>query len=198
MAGKGDKTRAEILEVALNQASLVGLEGLSIGELAKEVGMSKSGLFAHFGSKSDLQLAVIELAASLFIETVIRPAIGRPRGEPRLRALFENWATWSERAALDGGCVIASTSWEVDDRPGPVRDQIDKTLSELHQTIERAAKIAIEEGHFVPETDVQQFAFEMHAVMLGHHVHWRLFRRPDALARARRAFERLLEDRRPS
>jgi len=198
MVGKGSKTRAEILEVALNQASRVGLEGLSIGVLAREMGMSKSGLFAHFGSKDQLQLAIIDLAASVFIETVIKPAIHRPRGEPRIRALFENWATWTERASLDGGCVLSSSPWEFDDRPGLVRDLLERTLSELHRTLQRAAAIAIEEGHFDTDTDVEQFAFEMHAVMLGYHVQWRLFRRPDALPRARRALERLLEYRRPS
>jgi AcrR family transcriptional regulator len=197
MVGKGDKTRAEILEVALNQASRVGLEGLSIGTLAKDVGMSKSGLFAHFGSKNELQIAVIDLAAQVFIDTVIRPAIKRPRGEPRIRALFENWLTWTERAALQGGCVLASTPWEFDDRPGPVRDLFEQTLSELHHTLAKAARIAIHERHFAPDLDVEQFAFELHSVMLGYHVQWRLFRRPDASERARRAFERVLAASRP-
>jgi AcrR family transcriptional regulator len=198
MVGKGEKTRAEILEVALNQASQVGLEGLSIGTLAKDVGMSKSGLFAHFGSKHELQIAVIDLAAQVFIDTVIRPAIRRPRGEPRIRALFENWLTWTERAALEGGCVLASTPWEFDDRPGPVRDLFEQTLSELHHTLAKAARIAIHEGHFSPDLDVEQFAFELHSILLGYHVQWRLFRRSDASGRARRAFERLLDASRPS
>lgn len=198
MVGKGEKTRAEILEVALNQASQVGLEGLSIGTLAKDVGMSKSGLFAHFGSKRDLQIAVIDLAAQVFVDTVIRPAIKRPRGEPRIRALFENWLTWTERAALEGGCVLASTPWELDDKPGPVRDLFEQTLSELHHTLAKAARIAIHEGHFSVELDVEQFAFELHSILLGYHVQWRLFRRGDASLRARRAFERLLEASRPS
>lgn len=190
---KGERTRAEILELALNQASRLGLEGLSIGSLAREMGMSKSGLFAHFGSKRELQLAVIELAAEVFVDTVIRPAIVRPRGEPRIRALFENWMTWTARAALDGGCVLSSTPWEFDDRPGPVRDLLEQTLAELHHTLAKAARIAIHEHHFDPGLDVEQFAFELHAVMLGYHVQWRLFRHPDAPDRARRAFERILE-----
>lgn len=198
MVGKGDKTRSEILDVALNQASQVGLEGLSIGTLARDVGMSKSGLFAHFGSKRDLQLAVIDLASAVFIDTVIRPAIKEPRGEPRIRALFENWMIWTERAALDGGCVLSSTPWEFDDRPGPVRDLLEQTLSELHHTVAKAARIAIHEGHLARDTDVEQFAFELHSVMLGYHVQWRLFRRIDAPQRARRAFERLLQACRPA
>jgi AcrR family transcriptional regulator len=190
---KGDDTRAEILRAALNQASTLGLEGISIGGLAREVGMSKSGLFAHFGSKRELQLAVIDLAAELFIATVIRPAIGEPRGEPRVVALFENWMTWTERTAVEGGDVLSSTPWEFDDRPGPVRDLLQQTLSELHHTLAKAARIAITEGHFRADLDVEQFAFELHSVMLGTHVLNRLFRRPDAHTRARAAFERLLD-----
>jgi AcrR family transcriptional regulator len=189
---KGEETRAQILQVALNEASQVGLEGLSIGRLAELTGMSKSGLFAHFGSKHDLQMAVLERAAQAFVDTVIRPAVARPRGEPRVRGLFEHWMTWTERAALDGGCVISSSPWEFDDRPGPVRDLLEQTLSELHHTIAKAARIAIHEGHFRPDLDVEQFAFELHAVMLGYHVQSRLFRRADAPERASRAFERLL------
>lgn len=194
---KGERTRSEIVEVALNHASRLGLEALSIGTLAKDMSMSKSGLFAHFGSKRDLQLAVIERAAAVFVETVIRPAVREPRGEPRIRSLFESWMTWTARAALEGGCVLSSTPWEFDDRPGPVRDLLEQTLAELHHTLAKAARIAIHEGHFRRDLDVEQFAFELHAVMLGYHVQWRLFRHPEAPARARRAFERLLDASRP-
>jgi AcrR family transcriptional regulator len=190
---KGDDTRSQILHAALNQASRLGLEGISIGGLAKEVGMSKSGLFAHFGSKRGLQMAVIDRAADLFIDTVIRPAIRAPRGEPRVVALFENWMTWTSRTALEGGDLLSSTPWEFDDRPGPVRDLLQQTLSELHHTMAKAARIAVSQGHFRADLDVEQFAFEMHSVMLGTHVLQRLFRRPDAHERARTAFDRLLE-----
>ncbi len=194
---KGDDTRSEILQVALNQASQVGLEGLSIGGLARAVGMSKSGLFAHFGSKRGLQMAVLERAARVFIDSVILPAIREPRGEPRVRALFEGWMTWTERASLEGGCVLASTPWEFDDRPGPVRDLLEQTLDELHHTLSRAARISVQQGHFHAELDTEQFAFELHAIMLGYHIQARLFRRPDAPTRARTAFERLLDSSRP-
>jgi AcrR family transcriptional regulator len=191
--GKGDETRTEILHAALDQASRLGLEGISIGGLATQVGMSKSGLFAHFGSKRGLQMAVIDLAAELFIDTVIRPSITEPRGEPRVVALFENWMTWTERTAVAGGDVLSSTPWEFDDRPGPVRDLLQQTLSELHHTLAKAARIAMNQGHFRSDLDVEQFAFELHSVMLGTHVLSRLFRSPDAPQRARAAFERLLE-----
>lgn len=189
---KGRQTREEILHVALNQASQLGLEGLSIGSLARLVGMSKSGLFAHFGSKRDLQMAVIDRAADVFIDTVIKPAVRQTRGEPRVVALFENWLTWTEGAALEGGCVLSSTPWEFDDRPGPVRDLLEQTLSELHHTLAKAARIAVHQSHFRADLDPEQFAFEMHAILLGYHVQARLFRRPDAPTRARKAFERLL------
>ena len=189
---KGAQTRIEILKVALNQASRLGLEGMSIGGLAAEVGMSKSGLFAHFGSKKGLQMAVLEQASETFIDIVIRPAIREPRGEPRVRALFEGWMTWTERAALEGGCLLASSPWEFDDRPGPVRDLLEQTLAELHRTLGRAAHISVVQGHFTEDLDVEQFAFEMHAIMLGYHIQKRLFRRAKASQRAKIAFERLL------
>ena len=190
--GKGQQTREGILQVALNQASRLGLEGLSIGQLATAVGMSKSGLFAHFGSKKGLQMAVLERASSTFIAIVIRPAIREPRGEPRVAALFEGWLTWTARASLEGGCLLASSPWEFDDRPGPVRDLLEDTLSKLHHTLARASEIAVEQGHVHTDLDIEQFAFEMHAIMLGYHIQTRLFRRPDAPQRARVAFNRLL------
>ncbi|MFT5686951.1 MAG: AcrR family transcriptional regulator [Myxococcota bacterium] len=190
--GKGQQTREEILQVALNQASRLGLEGISIGQLAAAVGMSKSGLFAHFGSKKGLQMAILERASQTFINIVIRPAIREPRGEPRVRSLFDGWLTWTERAHLEGGCLLASSPWEFDDRPGPVRDLLEDTLTQLHQTLARASEIASEQGHFRADIDIEQFAFEMHAIMLGYHIQTRLFRRPDAPQRARVAFDRLL------
>lgn len=195
--GKGKQTRAEILQVALNHASRLGLEGLSIGRLASDVGMSKSGLFAHFGSKKGLQMAVLEQTSETFIDIVIRPAIREPRGVPRVRALFEGWMTWTERAELEGGCLLASSPWEFDDRPGPVRDLLEQTLAELHRTLGRAARISVDQGHFSTDLDTEQFAFELHAIMLGYHIQKRLFRRKEASRRARVAFERLLQASRP-
>ena len=121
---KGERTRAAILDHALAAASERGLEGLSIGGLAKEAGLSKSGLFAHFSSKENLQIQVLETAVHRFVETVISPALRERRGIPRIRALFDNWLGWDRDAGLPGGCIFISTANELDDRPGPVRDRL--------------------------------------------------------------------------
>ncbi|MEO5762114.1 MAG: TetR/AcrR family transcriptional regulator, partial [Vicinamibacteria bacterium] len=119
MLSKGETTRAAILDAALATASRVGFEALSIGELAKEVGLSKSGLFAHFTSKEDLQIEVVKKAISKFVELVVTPSLKQPRGEPRVRAMFENWFDWSRASELPGGCLFIAASSELDDRPGP-------------------------------------------------------------------------------
>ena len=119
---RGTQTRSDILSHALNHASRIGLSGLSIGTLARDVGMSKSGLFAHFGSKEELQRAVLESAAERFVAEIILPAIKQPRGLPRVRALFENWVVWSQSSKREGGCLFVSGSSEFDDRPGVVRE----------------------------------------------------------------------------
>ncbi len=176
----------------MSEASRYGLEGVSIGSLAREVGMSKSGLFAHFGSKEGLQIAVLQQASDRFADAIIRPAIVLKRGEPRVRALFENWLRWSESKAMPGGCLFASTTFEYDDRPGPVRDMLVVHIHSLHDTLRRAAAIAVEEGHFKPTLDINQFAFSMHSLLLGFHVQARLFRAPDAMKMVSGAFEDLL------
>ena len=189
---KGSQTKSEILRVALGEASRFGLEGLSIGGLAKDVGMSKSGLFAHFGSKLELQRSVLDHARNLFAQYVVVPSVQMPRGVARVRALFENWLTWTDVAKIPGGCVFASTAAEFDDRPGPVRDVVAKYVGEWRQIMARAVEIAIEEGHFRPDVEPGQFAFEMHAIMLGYQMDARLFRRKNSRDRAVRAFEQLL------
>ena len=194
---KGSATREQILGVALSQATRLGLEGLTIGQLAREVEMSKSGLFAHFGSKTGLQLAVLERARLIFIERVVRPALRQPRGEARVRAMFEHWLGWTRRAELEGGCLFAATASEFDDRPGPVRDEVVAALGRMRETLRRCAEIAVEEGDFRADLDLQQFAFEWHGIQLAHHMEWRLFQHPHATVRARRAFDRLLDHARP-
>ena len=190
---KGDTTRNAILEAALSQASKVGLTGLSIGGLARDVGMSKSGLFAHFGSKEGLQSATLQLGGVHFIDEVVRPMLRLPRGEPRVRALFENWLDWAENKDREGGCVFVASTSELDDRPGPVRDLLLGLIGDWLRTMSRAASIAIEEGHFKAELDPNQFAFEMHSFMLAYNVQARLFHNPRARSRASRSFEELLE-----
>ena len=190
---KGEETRALILKRAFAMASAVGLEGLSIGNVAKSAEMSKSGLFAHFTSKEDLQLQVLQTAVDRFIERVARPMLSEPRGEPRVKAFFENWLSWAESADLPGGCVFISAAAELDDRPGPLRDFLVKTQKEALSTAERAARIAISEGHFRADLDVQQFAHDLYSIILAYHHFHRLLADPKAAFRARVSFERLLE-----
>ncbi|NCG20319.1 MAG: TetR family transcriptional regulator [Rhodobacterales bacterium] len=189
---KGKQTRDHILLQALSEASRFGLEGLSIGTLARDVGMSKSGLFAHFGSKSGLQNSVVQLASDLFVDAVFRPAVKLPPGEPRVQAMFDNWIAWASSPTVPGGCLFMSSSFEFDDRPGPVRDNLVVQISQLHDTLKRATAIAIEEGHFRSDLDISQFAFQWHSLMLGFHVQARLFRAPNANNVVGRAFESLL------
>jgi AcrR family transcriptional regulator len=190
---RGDATRSEILDRALAQASETGLEALSIGTLADAVGMSKSGLFAHFGSKENLQLAVLEEGVERFARQVLAPAVKEPRGEPRVRALFERWLDWERGGrALPGGCVFIMAASEFDDRPGVVRDRLVGYLEEWMDNLERAARLAVEAGHFRADLDVAQFAHDFYAIILAHHHFSRLLRDRRATARARAAFERLI------
>jgi AcrR family transcriptional regulator len=190
---KGEVTRAAILDEALALASQVGLEGLSIGELAKRLGMSKSGLFAHFASKENLQLDVLRSAAERFVEMVIRPALQKPRGEPRVRALFENWLAWSRADFSPGGCLFVSAAVELDDRPGPPRDYLVGAQRDFLGAIATAARIAVEEGHFRRDLEPEQFAYDLYSIYLAYHHFSRLLQSPEAEERLRRSFAGLLE-----
>jgi len=190
---KGEDTRDRILKHALAIATEVGFEGLSIGELAKATEMSKSGLFAHFHSKKDLQLKVLDAASRSFLDNVISPALRQPRGEPRIRALFENWLTWEEGRVTPGGCPFIVASYEYDDRPGPVREAVVAAQRDWVDTVATAARIAVEEGHFRSEIDPEQFAFELYGIFLAFHLYQRLLREPEARTRARQAFQRLID-----
>ena len=154
--------------------------------------MSKSGLFAHFRSKEQLQLQTMERARERFVDIVVRPALAGPRGEKRVRAVFDGWLTWS-RQALDGGCIFVAAAVELDDRPGPLRDALVANERDWLELLATVAGIAVAEGEFRPDLDLQQFAFEVHAVMLGHHHASRLLRDRDAEVRTLRAFESLVE-----
>ncbi len=189
---KGEQTREAILERALVLASEVGLEGLTIGTLAEALDLSKSGLFAHFRSKEALQIQTLELAAARFEVAVIRPALRAARGEPRLRALFENWLRWPKSVPQPGGCIFVAASVELDDRPGPARDKLVRLQSDWLDVIAGAVRIAIQERHFDPKVDSAQFAFELYGIMLVCHHTARLLRDPRAEERARRGFEALL------
>ena len=190
---KGRETRDDILQHALGEATRLGLEGLSIGGLAKEVGMSKSGLFAHFGSKEGLQIAVLQRASALFADAVIRSAIRLPRGEPRVTGINEGWLDWADSNRIPGGCLFMSTTFEYDDRPGPVRDTLVVHMQQLQDHLRRAGAIAVEEGHFRADLDLDSFAFQWHSLMLGYHVQSRFFRSPKARRWMESAFNELVE-----
>jgi AcrR family transcriptional regulator len=189
---KGEATRDRIIDGAVRLASREGLAGVSLGELASELGMSKSGLYAHFGSKEALQLQILQLAVARFRTTVVRPALQARRGVPRLRALCESWIEWANDASMPGGCLLVAASVELDDKPGPLRDFLSRSQRDWLATLAKAAQLAIDEGQLRPDLDPQQFAFEMWALALGYHHVRRLLRDPRASARVHDAFERLL------
>jgi AcrR family transcriptional regulator len=190
--GKGEQTRVAILEAALAQASESGFESLTIGTLAERTGLSKSGLFAHFGSREDLQVAAIEAAAVRFTETVFAPALKAPRGLPRLRALFEGWLEWTVRSGLGHGCPMQAAAIEFDDRPGPAHDAVVWHYERLERELARAVELAVGQGHLRANLDVAQFVFDMLGVIFAYYHSARLMRRDTASGRARSAFERLL------
>jgi AcrR family transcriptional regulator len=191
---KGQQTRDRILDTAFRLAARDGIEGLSLGGLAGELGMSKSGLFAHFGSKEELQLEMLRTAADRFVAKVLLPSFRESRGLPRIKALAENWRRWATDPSLPGGCIFVAASAELDDRDGPVRAYVVEQQRALLDAIARAARIAIEEGHFRRELDVQQFAFEFQGIYFAFHHAQRLLRDGAAATRAKRAFARLVED----
>lgn len=189
---RGEETRDRILGFAVREASVTGLEGLSIGGLARAADMSKSGIFAHFGSKEDLQIAVLEAARADFVDTVFRPAVKVARGEPRLRALFNGWLDWEAGERHSGGCPIFGAALEFDDRPGPVRDEVARIVDEVLRMLERAAELSIDRGHFRAGTDPVQVAFELHGILMSYHMQHRLLGRDDAADRARAACDAVL------
>ena len=186
---KGDRTRQSILDRAVDLASLEGLEGLTIGRLADELGMSKSGLFAHFGSKEELQLATLEAAGERFLGEVLRPALKQPRGYPRLVAICDAWIDYIGRDVFPGGCFFAAASFEFDGRPGPVRDAIAANMHDWIGALEKAITIAKEEGHLREDVDPAQLAFELNSLFFGANFDCQLRGERKALDRARRAIQ---------
>lgn len=189
--GKGEETKQAIVDEALELASTVGLDKVTIGALAGATGMSKSGLFAHFHSKEQLQLQVLANARQRFIDIVIAPALKQPRGEARLRAIFERTLQEWEQD-LPGGCIFHAVSAELDDQSGPTRDYFVETQREHADTMRRAAEIAIEEGQFRKDLDLDQFVFELGSITAAYHHFGRLLGDPGAEQRARNMFEGLL------
>lgn len=195
--GKGEQTRQAILGQALALASESGLSGLSIGLLADRSGLSKSGLFAHFGSKEELQLAVIREAQERFAEVVVRPALKERRGLARLRAMLRNGIVWTQKLGLPGGCPLMSAALEFDDQPGVVRDAVELSQREWRRTLAQAIRIAMDVGELSADTDPEQLAFEIIGIDLATLQWQRLFRDADAEQRAMRAFDRLVRDSSP-
>jgi AcrR family transcriptional regulator len=192
VTGRGDETRQLILERAAQTASRIGLDGLTIGHLAGELELSKSGLFAHFQSKEALQVQTLRYTAQVFVDRVIRPALKTPRGEPRLRSLFERWLAWAEADVLKGGCLFVAAATELDDREGPARDELVRQQRDWLELIANVARTGVSEGHFGPHLDAEQMAHDMYGVMLAYHHARRLLRDPRAQKRAKRAFEALV------
>ena len=188
---KGEQTRASILDVALDLASREGLAGLTIGVLAERMSMSKSGVFAHFGSREDLQIDVLKLYHQQFEQEVFYPSLREPRGLPRLQSLFSRWIA---RVSLEiaSGCIYISGAVEYDDRPGPIREHLVKMVRTWQLALQRAAQQAVDEHHLAPDTDTQQLVFEMYGLVLALHHDARFIRSPGCVDRAHAGFARLI------
>jgi len=188
---KGQQTKAAIVEAALGLATQIGLEGLSIGALAEVTQMSKSGVFAHFGSREELQISVIREYHTRFEEEVFYPALQQPRGLPRLRAMFANWMKRTS-VEIDSGCIYISGAVEFDDRAGPVRDALASSVMTWHAAMKRAITSAREEGHLRAGVDEEQMLFEVHGLILALHYEARFLKNPGAMARALAGFDNIL------
>jgi AcrR family transcriptional regulator len=188
---KGQQTKLAIIDAALGLASQIGLEGLSIGALAEVTQMSKSGVFAHFGSREEMQIMVIREYFHRFEQEIFYPALKEPRGLPRVRALFDNWM---KRVAVEiqSGCIFISGAVEFDDRPGPVRDALASSVKTWLAAVHRAVLQAKEDGQLSPDADERQIVFEIHSLILGLHYEARFLKTPSPIARANIGFEHIL------
>jgi AcrR family transcriptional regulator len=189
---KGQQTKAVIVEAALGLATQIGLEGLSIGALAEVTRMSKSGVFAHFGSREELQISVIREYHRRFEDEVFFPAMQEPRGLPRLRALFRNWMHRTS-LEIDSGCLYISGAVEFDDRPGPVRDALMGSVKSWLDAMHRAVVQARDEGHLRADINEQQMVFEIHGLVLALHYEARFLKNPDSISRANAGFDNILK-----
>ena len=194
---KGEDTRAQILAAAVEQASAAGFESLTIGTLAERIGMSKSGLFAHFGSKLELQIATLDEAARQFTEAVFAPAIRVPRGLRRLRVLFENWISWTQRAHLPGGCPVDAATREFSHQPGPMRDAAIERQKRLDLALTKAVQLAIDTGELDPGTDPAEVAYDMTGIVLAFYRAEQVLGTAEASRCARAAFDRLIRTNSP-
>ncbi|HEU4621443.1 MAG TPA: TetR/AcrR family transcriptional regulator [Burkholderiaceae bacterium] len=190
---KGEQTRTAILDAALALAARDGLEGLTIGLIAERTGMSKSGVFAHFGSREDLQIATLRAYHERFEATVFAPALRKARGLPRLEAMFANWVEHVRSVEIPQGCIYVSGAVEFDDRPGPVRDALVEMVGAWQRALERAIEMAVQERHLRADTDAHQLIYEIYGIMLALHHEARLMRAKGSVTRAKTAFARLLD-----
>jgi AcrR family transcriptional regulator len=189
---KGAQTKAVIVDAALRLASQIGLEGLSIGAIAEVTRMSKSGAFAHFGSREELQISVIREYFARFERDVFVPSMGAERGLPRLRALFKNWMAQVSHE-IQSGCIFISGAVEFDDRTGPVRDALEESVKAWLSAIKRAITLAVSEKHLASSTDPAQLMFEIHGLILALHYEARFFKSDRSIGRATTGFENLLK-----
>jgi AcrR family transcriptional regulator len=194
---KGQRTRNSILEVAAALATEEGLDPISIGRLAEATGMSKSGLFAHFGSKEELQLATVDHAAALFVAEVIDPARSAPKGLARIWSLCDHMIGYAERQVFPGGCFFAATSFEFNNRPGPVRDRIESMIRSWLSYLEHAVEQAQEAGELDPNASAREVSFQLDAFAQASNAQYQLFRNPQVFDDARRAIQERLESLRP-
>lgn len=189
---KGELTRVAILDVALDLASRDGLEGLTIGLLAEKMSMSKSGVFAHFGSREDLQLEVVKLYHRHFEHEVFSPSLKEIRGLPRLRGMFARWVK-QVTIEISSGCIYISGAVEYDDRPGPIRDQLVSMVDTWQKTLRRCVLMSIESGHLNTDTDPDQLVYEMYGLILALHHDARFLKKAGSEERAQAGFDRLIQ-----
>ncbi len=188
---KGAQTKSSILQAALGLATQIGLDGLTIGALAEVTQMSKSGVFAHFGSREELQVEVVRQYHRMFEEEVFFPALKSPKGLPRLVALFDNWL---QRSAIevDSGCIYISGALEFEDNEGPVREELAYSVKTWHSAIVRAINQAVECGHLTKETEASQLLFQLHGLVLALHYEARFLKNPDCIDRAKQGFRQFI------
>ena len=188
---KGEDTKQMILDIGLDMASRLGLEAVTIGELAKAASMSKSGLFAHFQSKENLQTEILRYAGEHFSKGVVVPALKAEAGIPRIKALVDNWVGWT--AKITGGCIFVQASNDFKDRPGKVRDFLLLQQEAWIDSLRRIARSAIDAGHFRQDIDCDQFAFELYSLLLGFHLYYTLLENDDIRMRQQTALETLIK-----
>ncbi len=188
---KGQQTKAAIVDAALRMASQMGLEGLSIGAVAAIMHMSKSGVFAHFGAREELQISVVREYHHRFEQDVFFPALKCPRGLPRLEAMFANWMKLVA-VEIQSGCIYISGAVAFDDRPGPVRDTLASSVNTWLAAVRRAVLQASEQGHLQPEVDTEQMVFEIHGLILALHYEARFLNKPGSIARAQTGFAHII------